>query len=412
MLLVHRIQHFVHASYTNPSRNLITKYLTQNTQMGGEMKNLSEIRMIIQGGLEGKPEKVRNYAAALANKLEKEGDTKSGRKILQLLRQSQPRRVQPLDVSPKVLPVDSESRFPLVESKVFTEEESFLVLDNATMEVIREFIDLSENSDILIREGITIPGNLLLYGPPGTGKTQIARYISWKLDLPLITARMDALVSSFLGSTSKNIRTLFDFVDNMPCILFLDEFDAIAKLRDDTNELGELKRVVNSLLQNIDALEGRVPVIAATNHEHLLDSAVWRRFDYKIEISLPGELERFSLFKHFLFPVITEESQVQLLSVLTEEFSGSDINTLSNRIKTKYVLGRIGEITEKIIFDLYMDFLRSGVHNNEEDSSVRRIEIIRQLYKSHSKRFPQRRLANIFGCSIGKMSKLLKEGSI
>ena len=375
------------------------------------MQNLSEIRMIIQGGLEGKPEKVRNYAAALADKLEKEGDTKSGKRILQLLEQNQTRRLQSLDTSSRILPVDSESRFSLVESKVFTEEESFLVLDNATMEIIYEFIELSKNSDILVREGITLPENLLLYGLPGTGKTQAARYISWKLGLPLVTARMDALVSSFLGSTSKNIRTLFDFVDNLPCILFLDEFDAIAKLRDDTNELGELKRVVNSLLQNIDSLEGRIPVIAATNHEHLLDSAVWRRFDYKVEISLPGEPERFSLFKHFLSPVITEESQVQLLSVLTEGFSGSDISTLSNRVKTKQVLGKIDEITEKVIFDLYTEFLRSGVRNNDGDVSVRRTEIIRQLYENHSKRFPQRRLADIFGCSIGKMSKLLKEGS-
>jgi len=375
------------------------------------MKNLSEIRMIIQGGLEGKPEKVRNYAAALADKLEKEGDTKSGKRILQLLEQNQTPKLQPLDVSSRVLPVDSESRLPLVESKIFTEEESFLVLDNATMEIIYEFIELSKNSDILVREGITMPRNLLLYGLPGTGKTQTARYISWKLGLPLVTARMDALVSSFLGSTSKNIRTLFDFVDNLPCILFLDEFDAIAKLRDDTNELGELKRVVNSLLQNIDSLEGRIPVIAATNHDHLLDSAVWRRFDYKVEISLPGERERFSLFKHFLSPVITEENEVQLLSVLTEGFSGSDINALSNRIKTKQVLGKIDEVTEKVIFDLYIEFLRSGVRNNDGDVSIRRTEIIRKLYENHSKGFPQRRLADIFGCSIGKMSKLLKEGS-
>lgn len=375
------------------------------------MKNLSEIRMIIQGGLEGKPEKVKNYAVALANKLEKEGDTKSGKRIMQLLEQTQSRRLQPLNVPPRIFPVDSESRLPLVESKIFTEEESFLVLDISTMGIIHEFIDLSRHSDLLIRENITIPRNLLLYGPPGTGKTQIARYISWKLDLPLITARMDALVSSFLGSTSKNIRTLFDFVDNLPCILFLDEFDAIAKLRDDTNELGELKRVVNSLLQNIDSLQGKIPIIAATNHEHLLDSAVWRRFDYKVKISLPEENERYHLFEQFLSPIITKENLVELLSVLAEGFSGSDIFTLSNRIKTKKILDRISAVSENVIFDLYIEFLRSGVRVTEEDISTTRIEIIRQLYKNHPKRFPQRRLADIFGCSVGKMSKLLKEGS-
>jgi SpoVK/Ycf46/Vps4 family AAA+-type ATPase len=374
------------------------------------MRNLTEIRMIIQGGLEGKPEKVKNYALALARNLEKEGDTKSGEKILQLIEQVQSRRLQPLDMQSRLLPVDSESRLPLIESKVFTEKESFLLLDTASMDIINEFIDLSQYSDVLMKEDITIPRNLLLYGLPGTGKTQAARYISWKLELPLITARMDTLVSSFLGSTSKNIRTLFDFVDSLPCILFLDEFDAIAKLRDDTNELGELKRVVNSLLQNIDSLKGKIPVIAATNHEHLLDSAVWRRFDYKVYISLPGEIERSRLFEHFLFPAITDKNQIDLLTTLTEGFSGSDIFTLSNRIKTKKTLGRISEVNERVIFDLYIEFLRSGVRVNENSVSATRIEIIKHLYKEYSRDFPQRRLANIYGCSVGKMSNLLKEG--
>jgi SpoVK/Ycf46/Vps4 family AAA+-type ATPase len=366
--------------------------------------------MIIEGGLEGKPEKVKNYAVALANKLEKEGNTKSGKRILRLLERAESRRLHTLDISSRILPVDSESRLPLVESKNFTEEESFLVLDDPTMKIINEFIDLSKHSDILIAEDITIPRNLLLYGPPGTGKTQTAKYISWKLGLPLITARMDALVSSFLGSTSKNLRTLFDFTDNLPCILFLDEFDAIAKLRDDTNELGELKRVVNSLLQNIDSLSGEIPIIAATNHEHLLDSAIWRRFDYKVRTPLPEDPERYALFKHFLFPIITEENQLELISILTEGFSGSDIFTLSNRIKTRKILGKIPDLSEKLIFDLYMEFLRSGIRVNEKGVLATRTEIIRQLYKGHPKKFPQRRLADILGCSVGKMSNLLKKG--
>lgn len=366
--------------------------------------------MIIQGGLEGKSEKVKNYALALADKLGKEGDEKSEKRILQLIENFQSRQLRPLEMSARLSPVDTESRLPLVESKVFNEEESFLVLNSSSMDIINEFIDLSLHSDEIIREGIAIPRNLLLYGPPGTGKTQTARYISWKLGLPLITARMDTLVSSFLGSTSKNIRTLFDFVDNLPCILFMDEFDAIAKLRDDTNELGELKRVVNSLLQNIDSLKGKIPVIAATNHEHLLDSAVWRRFDYKVCISVPDEIERFCLFERFLFPVITDKKQIDLLSVLTTGFSGSDIFTLSNRIKTRKVMGRISEVNERVIFNSYIEFLKSGLHSSQNNPEQTCIGIIRHMYKSYPKKFPQRRLARMFGCSVGKMSHLLKEG--
>lgn len=373
------------------------------------MKNLLEVRMIIQGGLEGKTEKVKNYALALAEKLEKEGDIKSGKQIFRIIEQTQSKKLQPLNINTRITPVDSESRLPLIESKIVTEEESFLVLDNPTMEVINEYIELSKNIDLFIKEDVITSRNLLLYGPPGTGKTQTARYISFKLGLPLIIARMDGLVSSFLGSTSKNIRTLFDFVDKFPCILLLDEFDAIAKLRDDTNELGELKRVVNSLLQNIDTLESKIPIIAATNHEHLLDSAVWRRFDYKIQISLPKETERYLLFKHFLCPFVIEEDILEFLSILTNEFSGSDINTLSNRIKTKKILGKFSEISEKLIFNLYIEFLQSGVHNNKNNLATTKKDIIKSIYKNHSKKFPQRRLAEIYGCSTGKMSNLLKE---
>ena len=129
---------------------------------------------------------------------------------------------------------------------------------------------------------------MLLYGPPGCGKSRLARYTARKLGLELYVARLDGLISSYLGSTSKNIRALFEFASRTPCVLFLDEFDAIAKLRGDTQELGELKRVVNSFIQNLDTLGTQSVVLAATNHEVLLDAAVWRRFSYRLELSYPG----------------------------------------------------------------------------------------------------------------------------
>src|SRR4029077_10470965 len=107
--------------------------------------------------------------------------------------------------------------------------------------------------------------SLLIYGPPGCGKTQLARHVAEELHLPLLTARVDTIVSSYLGNTSKNIRSLFEHAMARPCVLFLDEFDAIAKLRDDQHELGELKRVVISLLQNIDALDSSITLIPATD---------------------------------------------------------------------------------------------------------------------------------------------------
>lgn len=134
----------------------------------------------------------------------------------------------------------------------------------------------------------------MLYGPPGCGKTTVAQLISSITNLPLVTARLDGLVSSLLGSTAKNIRKVFDYASKRECILFLDEFDVIAKLRDDKNELGELKRVVNSLIQNIDEFSEDSILIAATNHHKLLDPAIWRRFNTILALEKP-QLEEVNL---------------------------------------------------------------------------------------------------------------------
>lgn len=162
-----------------------------------------------------------------------------------------------------------------------------------------------------------------MYGPPGTGKTRLARFIIAQ-ELVYI-ARLDGLISSFLGSTSKNIRALFDFAAKRPCVLFLDEFDAIAKLRGDSQELEELKRVVNSFLQNLDTLGPQSIVLAATNHEELLDSAVWRRFGYRLELDYPSVELRWQMWSGFLQPIEFIERDLHILVDLSEGFSGSDI---------------------------------------------------------------------------------------
>src|SRR5690606_5258195 len=114
--------------------------------------------------------------------------------------------------------------------------------------------------------GVSPTRSLLIYGPPGAGKTITAHYIAARLGLPLIVARIDGLISSFLGTTARNIANLFDFANRYACVLLLDEFDALAKLRDDPQEIGEIKRVVNTLLQNLDQRRSFGITIAITNH--------------------------------------------------------------------------------------------------------------------------------------------------
>jgi len=120
---------------------------------------------------------------------------------------------------------------------------------------------------------------LLFCGPPGCGKTLCAEVLSGELGIPLIYTRFDAVISSYLGETASNLRKVFDYASRGSWVVFFDEFDAIGKSRDDASEHGELKRVINTFLQLLDGFQSDSLVIASTNHEGLLDNALWRRFD-------------------------------------------------------------------------------------------------------------------------------------
>jgi SpoVK/Ycf46/Vps4 family AAA+-type ATPase len=191
-------------------------------------------------------------------------------------------------------------------------------------------------------QGVSTSLSMITYGPPGTGKSRLARFIAQELGLDLYLSRLDGLISSFLGSTSKNIRALFDFASKRPCILFLDEFDAIAKLRGDTQELGELKRVVNSFLQNLDAASEQTIILAATNHEELLDGAVWRRFTYRMKLSYPDVKQRKLLWEEFLPKEKVQKKELIALIDLSQGFTGADIQEACLRIHRKRITNENG----------------------------------------------------------------------
>lgn len=219
------------------------------------MKYSIEIGKIVEGALKHDQVKVMNYTKQLIMKLEQDDEMRAARKFSSLLETHNDTTLSAMGMSRGgSVPVDSESRMTLADIVYPDENNASVILSKSNEEKLDSFILSYQNADRLNSLGIGMPNTLLLYGPPGCGKTRCAYLIAKKLNLPLVIARLDSLISSYLGTTAKNIRTLFDFAQKMPCVLFLDEFDAIAKARDDSNELGELKRVVNSLLQNVDAM--------------------------------------------------------------------------------------------------------------------------------------------------------------
>lgn len=227
----------------------------------------------------------------------------------------------------ETLPVDLKSRSPLVEEQAWPTTPLFIEPESGA--IFRDFIEDASNAEILSAKGISTRLSLLLSGPPGTGKSLLAGHIAAQLNKPLYVVRLDSVVSSFLGDTAKNLRSVFDFIPNRNAVLFLDEMDAVAKVRDDKNELGELKRVVNTLIQGLDSLDDQSIVIGATNHAQLLDAAIWRRFPYKIELGSPSLDVRTDLWTHFLNIDDQDHPTSLILAKISNGLTGAEIEDLS-----------------------------------------------------------------------------------
>jgi SpoVK/Ycf46/Vps4 family AAA+-type ATPase len=311
------------------------------------MQYLTEILNLVESAVSGDRKKGASYAQLLADKLEAAGEGKAADRIRRTVVSNPLSAVSALGVTAlqERLPVDSESRLSLADETFIAPDDAQVFLEPHVTAMVDEFIRYVEAADRLEEEGIGISPSLLMYGPPGCGKTELARFIAAKLSLPLVTARIDTLISSFLGSTSKNLRLLFDHVAARRCVLFLDEFDALAKLRDDRQELGELKRVVVSLLQNLDSVQGETVILAATNHDHLLDPAIWRRFAYRVHIELPKMEARRRMFEKFLAH-LTPPRTLDRYAKASEGLSGSDIRQICEGARRAAVIDKTGEVTE------------------------------------------------------------------
>lgn len=174
-----------------------------------------------------------------------------------------------------------------------------LVLTDLTLMACRELIEEQQRASVLRAHSLEPRHRILLVGPPGNGKTSLAEAIAESLAVPFIVVRYEAMIGSYLGETAARLKHVIDYARTTPCVLFFDEFDAVAKERGDTHETGEIKRVVTSLLMQVDALPSYTVVVAATNHAELLDRAVWRRFQLRLELKAPTERELASYLQAF-----------------------------------------------------------------------------------------------------------------
>lgn len=296
---------------------------------------------------------LKSHIERLAKALHKNGDDDEARSLRQILNGSHaeegliPSKVtlskkqNTLErLTPSVKPpVDKEAGVPLANI-VFPDSQKEGVKPHFSHQISHSISALTEewaHIDELMESGIPPAFSIMLYGRPGTGKTMLAHYFASQIGLPIVVAKLDGLISSYLGTTARNISNLFSFANRYQCILLLDEFDAVAKLRDDPQELGEIKRVVNTLLQCIDERSEFGFTIAITNHELLLDPAIWRRFDVRIETPPPEAETRLQIIND-LYPEERHSARNRFIAWLSDGTTGSEIEKLINFIVRQKII--------------------------------------------------------------------------
>ena len=309
-----------------------------------------------------------------------------------------------------IVPVDKETSNPLAEIHYPGEVASPPILDGQVRSAVDSLLHEWKHIEMLQSIGVSPSRSCLIYGAPGTGKTRLAMWIAGELGMPVVLARLDGLISSFLGTTARNVSSLFGFANRYRCVLLLDEFDAIAKLRDDPQEVGEIKRVVNAVLQNLDARRSIGLTIGITNHEALLDRAIWRRFESQLSIPRPIFDARVAIANSYAAPVDLSPIILRIIAWITEGATGADIEMLVKSLKKERVLAEPGETRAPLDSILQFLSLHSG-RIAEDKRDILRLppdELAHRLINDPNLGFDQNDLALVFGRDKATISRWMR----
>jgi SpoVK/Ycf46/Vps4 family AAA+-type ATPase len=239
------------------------------------------------------------------------------------------------------LPNSKRSQLPLVTVIPREQLRHHTILSPAVEQRFQRIEREYAARDRLAHHGFSYKQKILLYGLPGCGKTMSAERLAWTTGLPLLNVRFDTIVSSYLGETASNLREIFEVAAKSPCLLFLDECDSLAKSREDTNEVGEMKRVVNTFLQILDEYDSSSGLlVAATNLDKSLDMAVWRRFDDAIEVPKPTEIELEALLKQTLITMAKDTIDWQSIIKKMAGFSAAQAVRVAQDAAKRAILDR------------------------------------------------------------------------
>jgi SpoVK/Ycf46/Vps4 family AAA+-type ATPase len=355
---------------------------------------------LVRAALNNDKKNVESIALLLGRKLKKEAPDVSA-EIMKILACSNTGSdvMRSIDMSP--IPVDKETRSQLVK----LEEPMVLddpILEDSITEELNLFIQERGLIERFLAEDIIPSNSLLLHGKPGVGKTYIAKWLSYKLNMPIITLDLANSISSYLGRSGQNIKSIFQYTKDQNVILFLDEIDAIAKRRDDASDLGELKRLVNVLLKELEECPVSCVVIGATNHPELLDKAIWRRFDRNIEISMPEYEQRKQLILRGLRNQCKEmdKATISILTDGTDGISAADICKLCEHIKRRTIIYPDQPI-ETLALKEYCEYV--GIKTKDQKKAICK------AIKTNYSKISVKKISEMTGIPTSSVGRYLKE---
>lgn len=310
--------------------------------------------------LAGRPQDIQTYIQRMARKYQKLAP-ELGNQLKELAQQS-PTRQSPLrNDGVAAIPVDRDSRLQLLRFEHLGDLEVDPIWSDEIRMALDQIVSEHRHSAQLMTEGLAPTRTAIFTGPPGVGKTLAARWLANKLNRPLLTLDLSAVMSSFLGRTGNNVRHVLDYAKGVSCVLLLDELDAIAKRRDDSHEVGELKRLVTVLLQEIDDWPEGGLLVAASNHQELLDPAVWRRFEMQIEFTFP----ELAAVKKAIRLFLGKESNIDLTweTILAELLLGKSFSDIERELKS---LRRLAVVDNCSMEELFPRLVRQHIEGQSK----------------------------------------------
>ena len=329
------------------------------------MASAKQIKALLQSHLDGDDAHFCSVAMQMAAHEAKLGHGKLAQELRALIDKAKARKALKSTQHPTPISQPRGELSELLEVTYPKSQMGNMVLDESITSKLRRIIKEHRQFAKIRAHGLSPRRKLLLVGPPGTGKTMTASVLGGELGLPLFQVRLDTLFTKFMGETAAKLRLVFDSIAEVRGIYFFDEFDAIGSQREGGNDVGEIRRVLNSFLKMIEADNSNSTIVAATNHPNILDYALFRRFDDVIEYRLPGPEQIRSLFDNKLAAFDTLDFDWKGIVQAAEGLSNADIVRSTEEAIKSAILSDRKNIPQYDILDALKE--RKALHAKKAD---------------------------------------------